>query len=98
MKKQGYIIGKTGDYCASNFAQFNEKDLHFFVDEPADHEGFAFACDPNYQEPFSMFGIFKGPNSILRRCLNGLDANEYPLEYGKQFLRAYKDEKTLLYL
>lgn len=98
MKANGYIVGKTGDYCASNFAQFNHLDHAVMYDQPADHEGFSFACDPNYQEPYSMFGVFKGPNSVLRRCLNEKDSNAYPLEYGKQFLKAYKDQKTVLYL
>jgi hypothetical protein len=82
LRDKGYIIGRSSNQCVNNLAQIHKGDISNFYDQVADHEGLVFSCDPNYQEPRSMFGVFSGPNSVLRRCINGIDSHQYMLDYG----------------
>ena len=60
--------------------------------QPADHEFYSLACDPNSTPSKDPFGMFKGPFSEFRRCLYGKDAAAYQLDYALDFFRKYKSE------
>lgn len=95
-KDSGYITGHATDFC-----QVSPLDIlagQPIMDEPYDHEALSIACDPNYHDPESPYGVFNGPYSITRRCLYGQDVFDHVYEYGNQFWRTYKEEKKLLYL
>ena len=51
-----------------------------------DHEFAGVMCDPNYSEPMKSTSTFKGPYSILRKCLYGPEINSYLFSYGRDFL------------
>lgn len=72
--------------------------MKFLVNNHADHESIAFACDPNYHDPENSFSPYMGPFSILRRCLYGKDTYEYVFEFGRNFLSKYKNEQKVLML
>lgn len=57
-----------------------------------DHETLSYACDPNYSNPKSNFGLFSGPFSVVERCLYGKSLSELGLDYAKSFLQKYKGE------
>lgn len=42
--------------------------------------------------------MMKGPYSIVRKCLNNKEVNQYLFEYGKQFLKTYDDKPKYLEL
>ena len=69
------------------------------VNEPyADHEFIVPGCDPNFRNPESPYGFFKGPYSIIRKCLYNKEVNNYVFDYAKQFLNTYSEEKKYLEL
>jgi len=95
-KDNGFITGHASDYCqVSPLDMFPGQPIK---EEPYDHEGLSFACDPHFHNPKSAYSIFNGPYSSVRRCLYGKDLFENVFDYGTQFWNSYKDEKKLLYL
>jgi len=54
--------------------------------------------DPHYLVPEAPCDSLQGPFSIFRRCLYGKDVFEHVLDYGQKFMKAYKEDKKLLYL
>jgi len=95
-KENGFITGHSTDFCQTSPLDLYPWDK--LVDEPYDHEGISFACDPHYTDPVSPYSLFKGPYSSQRRCLYGKEVADYVFDYGNQFLRAYPEEKKILYL
>lgn len=67
---------------------FYKEYADFENEEPYDHDGTGFSCDP-YLEQRDSDGVTHdnliGANSIIRRCIYGKDTFEHVLEYGKQF-------------
>ncbi|KAM3142647.1 hypothetical protein pb186bvf_005306 [Paramecium bursaria] len=55
-------------------------------------------CNPNFRNPESPYIFFKGPYSIIRKCLYNKEVNNYVFDYGKQFLNTYQNEKKYLQL
>lgn len=95
-KENGFITGHATDFC-----QVSPLDMgpgQNIKDEPYDHEGISFACDPHFHDPVSAYSIFNGPYSSVRRCLYGKDLAEDVFDYGNQFWRSYQNEKKILYL
>jgi hypothetical protein len=61
-----------------------------------DHENVAMFCDPSYMDRKSLYSIYKGVYSLLRRCFYGKDVHDYIFEYGKKFWEAYPNNKKFL--
>eukprot|EP00827_Trimyema_finlayi_P005090 TRINITY_DN527_c0_g2_i1.p1 TRINITY_DN527_c0_g2~~TRINITY_DN527_c0_g2_i1.p1 ORF type:complete len:352 (+),score=100.79 TRINITY_DN527_c0_g2_i1:339-1394(+) len=97
-KDAGYIIGHANSLCSERMSSLNIKENKYFMHEPADHDSYAFACDPNYFQPKNPYGFKQGGNSIFKRCLYGKDFSKYLLDYGANFLETYKEEKKLLWV
>lgn len=74
----------------------------FEHEEPYDHDGTGFSCDPYLEELDTLYGIVHdnlvGANAITRRCIFGKDSFEHVLEFGKQFWNAYREDKKFLML
>ena len=92
MKEAGYITGSVQDICHKELMSIGNFSKYSFIE--FDHEYAAPNCDPNVYK--YGFGFFSGENGILRKCLYGKDSIEYAFEYGKQFWRAYKNNKKFL--
>jgi len=67
MKKAGYITGHSSSFCGPLSLSFDEEFYKYFIDEPFDHEGLTFSCDPTY---FTL-GLTTGPYAIFPKCLYG---------------------------
>ena len=93
-KQQGFVTGHTGTTCAREiFSVPNAiidmgKDLDYDV---WDHENIALFCDPNFFD--ATYLLYRGVQSVLKRCLYGKYGFEYIIEYSKQFWEAYPDNK-----
>lgn len=72
--------------------------MNYVINNPADHESIAFACDPNYHDPQNSFSPYMGPFSIFRRCLYGKDTYDHVFEFGRNFLNTYSKERKVMWL
>ena len=92
MKEIGYITANVQDVCHKELMDIDKFQKYSYIE--FDHEYAAPNCDPNVYN--YGFGFFGGENGILRKCLYGKDSIEYAFEYGKQFWKAYKNNKKFL--
>lgn len=66
--------------------------------EGMDYSVFLPWCHPEYH-PYEMtFGNFRGPFSILRRCLGGKHVHRHILNYIKEFWGNYKDHGKIVHI
>jgi len=96
MKQQfDYSTVLITNFCEDWPAAF----LKFTQSENADHEMLAPFCHPDY---FSLegnaYGNFKGPYSIMKRCLMGEYVHRHSLHYMEKILRTYKDSPKPFYM
>eukprot|EP00828_Plagiopyla_frontata_P043126 TRINITY_DN6644_c0_g2_i1.p2 TRINITY_DN6644_c0_g2~~TRINITY_DN6644_c0_g2_i1.p2 ORF type:complete len:227 (+),score=40.67 TRINITY_DN6644_c0_g2_i1:54-734(+) len=94
-QEQGFVVGHATDFCSAYSVSNNPEYENIFDFTPNDHENYVQACDLNYEKQNSEWDLTQGPYSPLPRCLYGKNVFEYILEYGEQFLEAYKDEKKV---
>jgi len=93
MKKLGYITCNVQDVCQKELMILGKKKKYYYYIE-FDHEYVAPSCDPNI---FKVgYGLFSGENGIIRKCLYGKESIEHALEYGKNFWKAYNNNKKFL--
>ena len=57
-KDNGFITGHSSNLCESNIFEMGDNVLKHVVNNNADHESIAFACDPHYLNPDNSFGPF----------------------------------------
>ena len=96
-KQQGYITAQSNDMCSKEVWEPEKEPVNLDLDL-WDHENVAMFCDPSYMDRKSLYSIYKGVYSLLRRCFYGKEVHDYILEYGKQFWEAYPDNKKFLRL
>ena len=89
--ENGFITATSENSCTKElFDLSNEKDKNrTYVN--FDHENMAMFCDPSFADSRKMYPFYRGPFSIIRRCLYGKETYEYVFEYGKKFLETYKN-------
>ena len=92
LKKLGYITCNAQDVCHKELMGVAELENYTYIE--FDHEYATPNCDPNIYT--FGYGLFGGENGLLRKCLYGKENIEYTLEYGKQFWKAYKNNKKFL--
>ena len=56
----------------------------------ADHQAFAFNCDPNFYQ-MSDFSVMKGMSASTDRCLYHKKMSQYVFQYTTSFFDKYKD-------
>jgi len=84
-RNNGYVAGETDDQCEDWDGRYNRRAKLSF-----DHELLAPFCLPEYHSRTGVpFGNFKGPYSILRRCLTGRYVHNYAVDYTKDFIKTY---------
>ena len=94
---QGFITAHSVDMCSKEvWEPEREPSSRKFFNW--DHENIAMFCDPSYIDRDSMYSIFKGAYSLLRRCFYGKEIHDYMFEYGKKFWESYKNNKKFLRL
>ena len=93
MKKLGYVTCNVQDVCQKELMVLSKKKKYYYYIE-YDHEYIAPSCDPNIFK--KGYGLFSGPNGIIRKCLYGKESIEYAFEYGKNFWKAYNNNKKFL--
>ena len=96
-KQQGYITAQATDMCSKEVWE-PDKEPPLLDFDLWDHENVAMFCDPSYMDRKSLYSIYKGVYSLLRRCFYGKEVHDYIFEYGKQFWEAYPDNKKFLRL
>ena len=92
-KEKGFITASTFNSCNRELFDWSEFQFQKLIFTGWDHENFALFCDNNFVDKDKKWSIFKGKNSIVRKCLYGKDSFEYEFEYILQFLEAYKNER-----
>ena len=92
MKKEGYVTCNVQDVCHKGLMMVENVENFTYIE--FDHEYAAPNCDPNVYN--FGYGIFSGENGILRKCLYGKESIEHAFEYGKNFWKAYKENKKFL--
>ena len=96
-KQLGYITAQSTDMCSKEVWEPEKEppgiDFDFW-----DHENVAMFCDPSYMDRKSLYSIYKGVYSLLRRCFYGKEVHDYIFEYGTKFWEAYPDNKKFLRL
>ena len=96
-KQLGYITAQSTDMCSKEVWE-PEKEPSQLNFDFWDHENIAMFCDPSYMDRKSLYSIYKGVYSLLRRCFYGKEVHDYIFEYGKQFWEAYPDNKKFMRL
>ena len=96
-KQLGYITAQSTDMCSKEVWE-PEKEPQNLDFDSWDHENVAMFCDPSYMDRKSLYSIYKGVYSLLRRCFYGKEVHDYIFEYGKKFWEAYPDNKKFLRL
>ena len=91
-KEYGYMTCNVQDICHKELMRIGPLNGYRYIE--FDHEYSSPKCDPNIYN--IGYGIFKGENGILRKCLYGKENFEYNIEYAKQFWEKYKDNKRFL--
>ena len=92
-KENGFIIGRTNNFCEKEVV-VNENNKTCFKHCKWDHEGLALGC---------IKGFYNGKfvsrfASFVKRCLFGKDLTEYSLEYLETFWNVYINQhKMFLY-
>ena len=94
-KQFGYITAQTTDMCSKEVWE-PERELSMIDFDTWDHENVAMFCDPSYMDRKSLYSIYKGVYSLLRRCFYGKEIHDYIFEYGTKFWEAYPDNKKFL--
>ena len=96
-KELGFITAQSVDMCSKEVWEPEKEppniDFDFW-----DHENVAMFCDPSYMDRKSLYSIYKGVYSLLRRCFYGKEVHDYIFEYGTKFWEAYPDNKKFLRL
>ena len=96
-KQLGYITAQSTDMCSKEVWEPDKEppnlDFDFW-----DHENVAMFCDPSYMDRKSLYSIYKGVYSFLRRCFYGKEVHDYVFEYGKKFWETYPENKKFLRL
>ena len=96
-KQLGYITAQSIDMCSKEVWEPDKEppnlDFDFW-----DHENVAMFCDPSYMDRKSLYSIYKGVYSFLRRCFYGKEVHDYVFEYGKKFWETYPENKKFLRL
>jgi hypothetical protein len=84
-RNNGYVAGETNDQCEDWDSSYNHRAKVSY-----DHDLLAPFCLPEYHPRTGFpFGNFKGPYSILRRCLTGRYVHQYAVDYTKDFIKTY---------
>ena len=83
MSNSGYIVGRAGQQCGTSAADLGDSFIGVVNEPYADHEFIVTSCDPNFRNPESPYGFFKGPYSIIRKCLYNKEVNNYVFDYAK---------------
>ena len=96
-KQLGYITAQSTDMCSKEVWE-PEKEPQYLDFDSWDHENVAMFCDPSYMDRKSLYSIYKGVYSLLRRCFYGKEIHDYIFEYGIKFWEAYPDNKKFLRL
>ena len=96
-KELGFITAQSIDMCSKEVWE-PEKEPPKIDFDKWDHENVAMFCDPSYMDRKSLYSIYKGVYSLLRRCFYGKEVHDYIFEYGTKFWEAYPDNKKFLRL
>ena len=96
-KQLGFITAQSTDMCSKEVWE-PEKEPPNLDFDLWDHENVAMFCDPSYMDRKSLYSIYKGVYSFLRRCFYGKEVHDYIFEYGKKFWEAYPNNKKFLRL
>ena len=94
-KELGYITAQSIDMCSKEVwePEMEPSGLDF---DSWDHENVAMFCDPSYMDRKSLYSIYKGVYSLLRRCFYGKEVHDYIFEYGTKFWETYPDNRKFL--
>ena len=96
-KELGYVTAQSLDMCSKEVWEPEKEPRHLDFDS-WDHENVAMFCDPSYMDRKSLYSIYKGVYSLLRRCFYGKEVHDYIFEYGTKFWEAYPNNKKFLRL
>jgi hypothetical protein len=91
-KNAGYITGQAIDCCTREVFDIDGGAIERMEWVNYDHENISLFCDTNYVPYNEINSLFRGANSIRRRCLYNNNPSVYALEYMNQFFAKYKDE------
>ena len=70
---QGYVVGGSHDLCSAEYYEYTSRDPTL-IPVRNDHEGQSLFCDPSFTDPKAYYSMFKGVNTILRRCFMCLNS------------------------
>ncbi|KAG0225894.1 hypothetical protein BGW42_004048 [Actinomortierella wolfii] len=84
----GYVTNRVEDNCEDWSASYTRTTTSQYFD----HELQApFCMEPYFALEGNALGNFKGPYSIVRRCIHGQYVHQYALDYMTQFRKQYRD-------
>lgn len=90
-KKHGFITGSTQNLCLAEAIDIKKEEPTVYEFEQDDHEFWTPFCDPNFMGMKGNYVDFKGPYSILKRCMWEKLSIDYSIEYATQFFEKYKN-------
>jgi hypothetical protein len=89
----GYATGRADSMCQDWDSYYNTPHVHneTIATPKIDHEFISYSCLPPYLPPSKkLAGNFKGPTSIVPRCLSGEHQSTHALEWTQKFIEHYK--------
>jgi len=94
--ENGFITANLNDFCSRQVFSLYPNRLKKINNYYFDHEFNSIFCDPNFLNINNRESIFKGPWSLIKRCLYGKNSIYYIIEYANKFLKTYKNYPKFL--
>ncbi|KAF9163933.1 hypothetical protein DFQ26_002005 [Actinomortierella ambigua] len=84
----GYVTNRVEDNCEDWSATYTSTTTSQYFDHELQSP---FCMEPYFALEGNAYGNFKGPYSIVRRCMHGQYVHRYAFDYMTQFRKQYKD-------
>lgn len=97
-KFHGFVIGASQNMCTAELIDIKKKDDINYKFQKQDHEFWSPFCDPNVTPTAGFYKDFKGPYSVLKKCMWGKQTIDHSIEYTRQFFEKYKDNNKFFRL
>lgn len=94
-RKFGFVTGSTQNMCLAEVIDIKQKEPTEYEFVPDDHDFWTPFCDPNQVSMKGPYVDFKGPYSVLKKCMWEKQSVDHSIEYMRQFFKKYKDNHKI---
>lgn len=95
-KDYGFITSTINTFCTPEPIDIYKNDPCMYEFTPSDHDFWAPFCEPNQLSTKGAYVDFKGPYSVLKKCMWEKQSIDWGLEYANQIFEKYKDNNKFV--